>query len=304
MKISDLYNSPWANEYVNNKYIYEHASDPNSAEAQNAAAANAKIRETLGMGADTMDYETVRTRLANYSPYFEKAANSQVDPKYKQESDRLYNAIHNFSYNAKDDPTYQAYSDALDRESASAQKNTYAQMTTNSGGRNNSWASAATAQVGQAYAQKKGEVAASLAQQAYNRLVDQYGIAQNRYQQAVNEADNAWSRNMQMGQNQVTLQRNELADERENERFDWERKNFEQSYNMNNETFKTQQKLLENELIRDNILTEKNQKEFEKWLDDPYYEIKDETLAKAVADSEAYKWLREHAPEYLYSKFY
>ena len=28
------------------------------------------------------------------------------------------------------------------------------------------------------------------------------------------------------------------------------------------------------------------------------------TLAKAVADSEAYKWLREHAPEYLYSKFY
>ena len=279
-----------ADKYENNKYIWANETDKSSDVAKRANAENQAIRQELGIDSDTMDYEAFRNARANYSTYYDKAKNITIDPRYKEQSDRLYDSINNFTYNADDDPNYIAFANAASRESNSAQKNTYANMTKSSGGRNNSYAAAATAQVGQAYAEKINDYAKTLADEAYDKLVKKYELSNERYQQEVDRANEEYDMYMEMGDAEVERQRNSLKDQRD-------AKEAELDYNAKLDDYKAQ-------LIKNKILNEKNEYEYQRWLEDPNYEIKDKKLAEAIGEYMGYKWTRENGPDYLYSKFY
>ncbi len=279
-----------ADKYENNKYIWENEADKSSEVAKRANAENQAIRNELGIGNDTMNYEAFKNARANYSDYYDRAQNVTIDPTYKEQSDRLYESINNFTYNAEDDPNYVAFANAAKRQSNSAQKNTYANMTKASGGRNNSYAAAATAQVGQAYAEKINDYAKTLAGEAYDKLVKKYQISADRYKQEVENANEEYDRYMELGDAQVERQRNTLNDQRD-------AKKAELDFNAKLDDYKAQ-------LIKNKILNEKNEYEYQRWLNDPNYEIKDKKLAEAIGKYMGYSWLKENGSDYLYSKFY
>lgn len=266
-------------KYARNKYIWENETDKNSAVAKQANAENEAIRQQHGITEDTMNYKEFVSNYVNTSPYYSQASKVSVDPKFKKESDRLYNAINNFTYDASQDPTYQAYSDAAKRESASAQKQTYANLAKMSGGRNSSYASAATAQVGQAYANKTAEYATTLAKEAYDKLVKRYEMSLKRQSQAVDEANSEYKKLMELGDKDVENKRKEL------------------DYYYKIDDYQTK-------LIENGILNEKNMYEFKRWQEDPNYEIKDKELAKAIGEYLGYNWLKNNGTDYFYNKYY
>lgn len=295
--MSSLYSKKYADKYENNKYIWENETDKTSEAATRANAENEEIRKQLGIENDTMDYTAFQNARANYSDYYEKASEVSIDPTYKEQSDKLYDSINNFSYDASNDPNYVAFANAARRESASAQKSTYANMTKASGGRNNSYAAAATAQVGQAYATKINDYAKTLADEAYAKLVEKYNLSNERYQDEVERANNEYDKYMKLGDAEVERQRNTLKDQRD-------AKNDELDYNTGLVDYQTKLDNLKAQIIENNILNEKNQYEYERWLADPNYEIKDKKLAEAIGDYMGYTWLKENGADYLYSKFY
>ena len=288
--MSSLYDSEYADKYENNKYIWENEPDKNSPVALKAHDDNELIRKLTGTEVDAYDYEGFRNARANHSDFYDKAAMVSVNPKYKRESDRLYDAINNFSYDAESDPEYLAFEKAAKRQSESAQKSTYANMTKASGGRNNSFAAAATAQVGQAYSDKINDYAKELADKAYNKLVEKYKIANSRYEDAVSRADSERENYMKLGYADVTNKKSQLEGERKI-------KENKLDYEIKLDNYKSQ-------LIENKILNEKNLYEFERWKEDPYYEIKDEKLAEAIGRYMGYSWLKGNARDFLYSKFY
>lgn len=295
--MSSLYSPAYADKYQNNKYIWENETDKNSVAARNAHIENERIRGITGTGPDTMDYEAFRNARANHSNYYDMAAAVSVDPRYKQESDRLYDAINNFSYNPENDGEYQAFANAAKRQSASAQKDTYAAMTKASGGRNNSFAAAATAQVGQSYAQKINDYAQTLADKAYQKLVEKYKMAKSNENEANAAAKAQAEMYMKMGDADVKNKRAILEGEREIKKAEQEYRQNELDYQTDLDNFKAQ-------LVENKIMTAKNEYEFQRWLQDPYYEIKDKELAKAIGKYMGYTWLKENGRDFLYSKFY
>ena len=72
-----------ADKYENNKYIWENEADKSSEVAKRANAENQAIRNELGLGSDTMNYDAFQNARANYSEYYDKAQNVTIDPKYK-----------------------------------------------------------------------------------------------------------------------------------------------------------------------------------------------------------------------------
>lgn len=295
--MSSLYSSKYANKYETNKYIWENESDKNSAAAKKAAAENQAIRNQLGIGADTMNYEAFKNARANHSDYYDAANSITINPEYKKQSDKLYNQIHNFSYDATDDPNYTAFANAAERQSKSAQKETYANMTKASGGRNNSYAAAATTQVGQAYAEKINDYAKSLADEAYNKLVKKYELSTEKYNNEIQRANSEYERYMKLGDAEVERQRNTLKDQRE-------AKESLVDYKIKLNKYKAEVEEYETKLKNNRILNEKNEYEYRRWLEDPYYEIKDKKLAEAIGDNMAFMWLKKNGKEYLYSKLY
>lgn len=288
--MSSLYSKKYADKYETNKYIWENESDKNSAAAKKATAENQEIRDRLGIGADTMNYEAYKNARTNHSDYYNMAENVTINPEYKKQSDALYDSINNFTYDAEDDPNYIAFANAAKRESKSAQKDTYATMTKASGGRNNSYAAAATAQVGQAYAQKINDYAKTLAGEAYNKLVKKYELSNERYNQEVERANAEYDKYMKLGDAEVERQRNTLADQRE-------AKSAELDYITKLDEYKAQ-------LIENKVLNAKNEYEYQRWLEDPNYEIKDKKLAEAIGDYMGYSWLKQNGRDYLYSRLY
>lgn len=379
--MSSLYSKKYADKYETNKYIWENESDKNSEAARKATSENAEIRKQLGISADTMNYDEFKNARANHSDYYDMAKNVTINPEYKKQSDTLYDNINNFTYDAENDPNYIAYSNAARRESASAQKGTYAMMTKASGGRNNSFASAATAQVGQTYAQKVNNYAKTLADEAYKKLVEKYQLSNDRYKTEIDRAQKEYDNYMKLGDVEVETKRNIIKDQMdskqaqldyknslvdydrnkigyENDKVDLERdkvgyendkvdldrnkvgyendkvdldrnkigyKNDQVDYDRNlvgyqsdlvrldrdklgYETDKVEHSAklnnYQSQLIKNKILNEKNQYEYERWLKDPNYEIKDKKLSEAIGDYMAYSWLKENGKDYLYSKFY
>ena len=288
--MSSLYSKKYADKYETNKYIWENESDKNSAAAKKATAENQEIRDRLGIGADTMNYEAYKNARTNHSDYYNMAENVTINPEYKKQSDALYDSINNFTYDAEDDPNYIAFANAAKRESKSAQKDTYATMTKASGGRNNSYAAAATTQVGQAYAQKINDYAKTLAGEAYNKLVKKYELSNERYNQEVERANAEYDKYMKLGDAEVERQRNTLADQRE-------AKSAELDYITKLDEYKAQ-------LIENKVLNAKNEYEYQRWLEDPNYESKDKKLAEAIGDYMGYSWLKQNGRDYLYSRLY
>jgi len=186
--------------YKTNKKLYETNGDSDGT----LNADNERLREKYNIGADHYSYDdlqyqsafgnNVHDSRANIS--FNNASRYQMyaDP-YANELYNTYNQLKNFKYNPEKDPTYKAYADMYARQGAAAQDKTYSNLTALSGGRNNSWASAATAQVGQTYAQKAADMIPQLAQQAYNRLLQEYNVTKSQSEAgaAANQAvfDNA-----------------------------------------------------------------------------------------------------------------
>ena len=288
--MSSLYSKKYADKYETNKYIWENENNKNSDVAKKATAENEEIRRQLGIEADTMNYRDFKNARANYSDYYGLAENVTINPEYKKQSDKLYDQINNFTYNAEDDPNYTAFANAAKRESKSAQKDTYAAMTKASGGRNNSFASAATAQVGQAYAQKISDYAKTLANEAYEKLVKKYELNNDMYKAEIDRADREYNKYMKLGDAEVEKQRNVLKDQESS-------KNAELEYKMKINEYEAQ-------LRNNKILNEKNEYEYQRWLKDPNYEIKDKKLAEAIGEYMGYSWLKQNGRDYLYSKLY
>lgn len=301
--MSSLYSKKYADKYETNKYIWENEDNKNSAVAKKANAENEEIRKQLGIEKDTMDYNAFKNARANYSDYYEMADSVSINPEYKKQSDALYDSINNFTYDAEDDPNYVAFANAAKRESQSAQKNTYANMTKASGGRNNSYAAAATAQVGQAYAQKISDYAKMLADEAYDKLVKKYELSNERYNQEAERAENEYKKYIELGDAEVKRQRNTLKDQQESKQakleYDTDQLNYDTKlldYDVKLDNYKAQ-------LIKNKILNAQNEYEYERWLKDPNYEIKDKKLAEAIGDYAAYSWLKQNGRDYLYSKY-
>ncbi len=244
-----------------------------------------------------MDYDSFKNARANHSEYYGMAHNSGINPEYKKQSDKLYDQIFNFSYDAEDDPNYIAFTNAAKRQSKSAQKDTYADMTKASGGRNNSYAAAATAQVGQAYSKKINDYAKTLADEAYQKLVKKYELSNEQYNNELNRANSEYEKYIKLGDSDVERQRNKLKDQRESRESLIDYKTKLNKYQAEVEEYETQ-------LRKNKILNEKNEYDYRRWLEDPYYEIKDKKLAEAIGDNTAFMWLRNNGREYLYSKLY
>ena len=85
-------------------------------------------------------------------------------------------AIRNFSYNPDNDAAYKSYVDMYNRQGQSAAKSAMNNLASTNMGRGSSYSAAATAQVQQAYAKKASEMIPTLAEQAYNKLLQQYNI--------------------------------------------------------------------------------------------------------------------------------
>lgn len=164
-----------------------------------------------------------------------------------------YGAVKNFSYDAQSDPTYKVYADMFARQGQSAQKQTLSNLTGISGGRNNSYASAATAQVGQAYAQKTADMIPQLAQQAYDKLLQRYNLSSQASNTAYGRQNDAFNRQgtlnnaySQYGQQEIENNRNQMSDT----------KNFraqDQAYDINeiNRAYLPQEKELELQNLKD-----------------------------------------------------
>ena len=118
----------------------------------------------------------------------------RINDPYAGEVASSYKALNNFNYDANSDPLYKSYADQYAREGQSAQRQTLANTSALTGGRENSWGTAATAQVGQAYAQKTADMIPQLAQQAYSKLLQRYNIAQDASNTAYGRSSDAYNR--------------------------------------------------------------------------------------------------------------
>lgn len=186
-------------KYAANKAMWEAQPDKNSDVAKRATTENQQIRDIYGIGADDMNYRTFNNNvinggLLNNSNKYMKKLDSTYKSPYQQQLELDANAIRNFQYNPDTDPNFKAYADMYARQGAAAQDKTYSNLTALSGGRNNSWASAATAQVGQAYAQKTADMIPQLAEQAYNKLLQRYNISKDMDNTAYGRYADQWNR--------------------------------------------------------------------------------------------------------------
>lgn len=175
IKLEDLY------RLQDNKKKWGETTDPALKAKYNAE--NNAIRASYSLGNDR---DVSRGVLNDYIDRAEKYRTknkllSKITESSPKRSDATAEEIRNFgkNYNVYDDDTYKAYSDMYQRNGASAAKSTLNQLNAASGGRNNSYSSAATAQVQQAYAQKVSEMIPTITEQAYNRLLQRYNIEKN-----------------------------------------------------------------------------------------------------------------------------
>ena len=90
------------------------------------------------------------------------------------------------------DVVYQSYADAYNRQGQSAAKKTLNNLNASTMGRGSSYGAAATAQVQQAYAQKLSEMIPQLAQQEYDRLVQNYNMERDIADSVYNRQLNAY----------------------------------------------------------------------------------------------------------------
>jgi|LSQX01.1.fsa_nt_gb hypothetical protein len=207
------------NRYLNNKKVYG-ISDPNSEAALSASRQNEALRGKYGITGDAYSYNDLYSyggnkytgaadqsmaALGNYSRY--------KDP---YNTGNLRRKLDDFNYNPENDAVFQSYKDMYTRQGQAAQGQTLANLTALSGGRNNSWASAAAAQVGQAYSQKIADVVPQLAQQAYDKLLQRYNIEAQESDRAYGRWVDAYGRTRDMADLYGTREQQEMQNRRQN----------------------------------------------------------------------------------------
>ena len=110
-----------------------------------------------------------RRKISGRAKKYAAAANPYTKQKYD-----LYNELVNFKYDPDNDEVFKAYKDMYTREGTAARDRAYSNASARSEGRNNTWAEAAAAQAQNAYTKKISDVVPSLAERAYQKLVNQY----------------------------------------------------------------------------------------------------------------------------------
>ncbi len=132
-------------------------------------------------------------------------------------------AVKNFNYNPSTDPAYQSYVDMYNRQGQSAAKSTLNNLNSANMGRNSSYSAATTAQVQQAYAQKASEMIPTLAEQAYNRLLQRYSIDKDM-------SDTQFNRELTAYQTVADAATRELTDEQLRDQNQHNKWSYEQDY--------------------------------------------------------------------------
>lgn len=189
-----------------NKINYGNTTNPIYKDVYNLN--NQNIRNYYGISEDDdvslgtlNNYIALREKQENNNALLKNITGSASPSKaVSQAADK----VKNFKYDPNTDPSYKIYVDMYNRQGQSAAKSTLNQLNAPSGGRNNSFSSAATAQVQQAYAQKASEMIPALAEQAYNRLLQNYNIEKdiddttyNRNVQNYSLSRNAYTQDLQ-----------------------------------------------------------------------------------------------------------
>ena len=171
-----------------NKFNYHNTNDPALREIYHNN--NSKIRERYGMtDADDISLGEVDSYIAAAEKKWarEDAQKNLLTnlTDYAQNGNARLNAsadrVRNFNYDPYADPSYGAYVDMYNRQGQSAAKQTLNNLNAANMGRNSSYGAAATAQAQQAYAQKASEMIPVLEQQAYERLMNQYNMERQMF---------------------------------------------------------------------------------------------------------------------------
>ena len=215
-------------QYSANKKAWESAADKNSDIAVKAHADNEKLRQMYGIGSDDLNYSSFNENVLNdryrqqNNRYLKKLSSTYKSP-YQRQKELDAEAVRNFSYDPEQDSLYKSYRDMYTRQGLSAQDRTVSNLTALSGGRNNSWASAAAAQVGQAYAQKSTDMIPQLAEAAYNRLLQRYNISKDMDSTDYSRYADQWSRDKSMADTYYNMLNTERENTRADERQAWDR---------------------------------------------------------------------------------
>lgn len=186
-------------KYAQNKSEWENTTDENRRKLLNDE--NIKLRAKYGLAEDNINAKDAKsafefnTQAGN--EYLRKGATLDFDVD-KSRVNKVKDQIEKFEYNPETDPAFKAYREQANREGESAAKSTLNQLNAASMGRNNSFSSAATAQVQQAYSQKVSEKAAELAEIAYQKLLDRYNIEMADYENEYARKNDEFNRNMDM----------------------------------------------------------------------------------------------------------
>lgn len=285
-------------KYLQNKKAWETGSGADTARAN---FENSKLREKYGITEDNMSYNDLMWSNAYYNPYTTDRDKSVAAlgnyTRYKDPYNRgdLRQKLDNFVYNPENDPNFQVYRDMYARQGQAAQGQTLANLTALSGGRNNSWASAATAQVGQAYAQKTADMIPQLAQQAYNKLLQRYNIEAQESDRAYGRWIDAYGRTREMadlyntlGQQEMQNKRQRLFDEQQYGMNELDRQIKEFGFNLDRQWAPAERAinlgLLQQALLRGEIELEALPEQIRLGLEQGYYNV--EQVKQAIAKGE------------------
>ncbi len=174
------------NTYRNNKYKNENNQDADGKFHEE----NEALREKYGIDDDQYSYDDLRYQSAYGANPYDYAARknyrninkiSRRTNPHKEELYSLADNLKNFKYNPENDVAFKSYKDAALREGNAQKNKIYSDLTSMTGGRNNSWATAAVAQSGNATAQKIADVIPELSERAYNKLLKMYDVKLNQY---------------------------------------------------------------------------------------------------------------------------
>lgn len=143
-------------------------------------ANNQNIRDAYGITQDVPlaqveDYISALKREGTKNQLLTKISATELPTSVTSAAEK----IQNFNYNPDNDAAYKSYVDAYNRQGQSAAKQTLNNLNAANMGRNSSYSAAATAQVQAAYAKQAADMIPQLAQQAYDRLVNNYSIAKD-----------------------------------------------------------------------------------------------------------------------------
>ena len=187
-----------------------------------------ELRASMGIAGDNYTAEQLQQLINqrnasgyNYLDKMGQLAEEQYENPYLKQVQDSAESVRNFVYNPETDAAYQSYADMYNRAGQSAAKQSLANQAATNMGRVSSYGAAAAAQAQQAYAQKAADMIPQLAEQAYNKLLQNYNISRDLYDTAQNEYNDRFNRYGTL----YDLYSGNYDRERDRTYEDWERDN-------------------------------------------------------------------------------